>query len=138
MRVDNTITLVVENIGKGKKFEKAALPCPSLTDDVNVARAVATKEPELVVYTAEVSKSKSGDVFVFGGSTSEHWELCGWFSGFREGPDDVWSFDRSVGEMINRGELGDIKNETVIGKLAEFVAVEDAGIESATEGFEAV
>lgn len=40
--------------------------------------------------------------------------------------------------MINRGKFGDIKNKAMVGELAEFVAVESAGVESATERFETV
>ena len=34
-----------------------------------------------------------------------------------------------MGEVIDAGELGNIKNKTVVGKLAEFISVESFGFE---------
>ena len=68
--VNNTITLVVENIGESKEFKKARFSGACLADDIDVARAVATKQTELVVYAAEICHAKGGDVFVGRGVSS--------------------------------------------------------------------
>ena len=43
MGVNDTVALVVENIGEGEKFQKAAFAGAGLTDDVDVAGAVAAE-----------------------------------------------------------------------------------------------
>ena len=55
MRVDDTIALVVENIRECEKFEHTGLTSTGLTDDIDVAGAVAAEHAELVVDAAEVS-----------------------------------------------------------------------------------
>ena len=52
--VDNTVALVIINIGEREKFEESGFTGAGLTDNVNVAGAVAAEKPELVVDAAEV------------------------------------------------------------------------------------
>ena len=52
--VDNTIALIVENVGERKKFEHTGFTGAGLTDDVNMARAVAAEHTELMVDATEV------------------------------------------------------------------------------------
>ena len=55
VRVDDTIALVVENIRECEKFEHTGLTSASLTDDIDVAGAVAAEHTKLVIDAAEVS-----------------------------------------------------------------------------------
>lgn len=105
VRVNNTITLIVKNIRECKKFEHAAFPCSSLTNNINVTRAIATEQAKLMVDPSEISETKGGNVFVVGGDASENGELGGRFGGLGRSPDDIWRLDRGVREMINAGKL---------------------------------
>lgn len=73
-----------------------------------------------------------------GGIAGDERELRRRFGGFGGGPDDVWGFDGSMGEMINGGEFGDIEDEAVVGELTHFVGVEIFSFETAAGEFEAV
>ncbi len=73
--IDDAIALIIIDVGESEKFEEAALPCAGLTNDVDVARAVAAGEAELVVDAAEISEAEGRDVFVVGWVAGENREL---------------------------------------------------------------
>ena len=54
VRIDDTITLVIKNVRKGKKLEQTRLTCTSLADDVNVTRAITAEHTELMVDATEI------------------------------------------------------------------------------------
>ena len=106
--VDNAVTLIVENVGEGEKFEKSRFAGAGLTDNINMARTVATKKSKLMVDATEIRKTKSGDIFVFGRVACKNRKFGRWLGGFRGGPNDIWGFDRGVGKVIDGGEFADV------------------------------
>ena len=54
VRIDDTVTLIIENVRKGKKLEQTRFTCTGLTDDINMTRTVATKHAKLMVDTTEI------------------------------------------------------------------------------------
>ena len=123
MGVDNTVALVVINVGQSEEFEEAAFASAGLTDDIDVAGAVAAGEAELVIDAAKVRETEGGDIFVVGRATGEDGEFGRRLGGASGGPDDVGGLDGSVGKVKNRGELTDIEDKTRVGELAEFIDV---------------
>ena len=67
VRVDDTIALIVKDVGEGEEFEETGFAGAGLTDDIDVAGAVAAEKSELVVDATEIGETKGGDVLVFGG-----------------------------------------------------------------------
>ena len=108
VRVDDTIALIMKNVGEGKKFEHAAFSGAGLADDVNVATAIGAKEAELVVDAAEIGEAEGGDIFVDSVVPCYDGELRGRLGGFAGGPDYIRGFDGGVGEVVNGGELGNV------------------------------
>ena len=136
--VDDTITLIIKDVGKGEELEEAGFSGASLTDDVDVAGAVAAEQAELVVDSAEISETESRNVFVVGRVSGYHRKFSGRFGGFRIGPDDVRGFYACVREVIDGGELANVEDEAIVGELAEFVSIEGFRFERSTEHLKAV
>ena len=82
MGVDDTIALIVKNIGKREQFQEAGFSSAGLADYVDMTTAVASEETELVIDATEVSQAEGGNVFVVGGIAGYEREFCGRFGGF--------------------------------------------------------
>ena len=83
-----------------------------------MARAVTTIETKLMINTTEVGKTEGRNLLVVFGVAGDEGEFSGWFSGFRRSPDDVWGFDCSMWQVVDRSELGDVENEPAVNELA--------------------
>ena len=54
VRINDTVTLIIENIREGKKFEQTRFTGTGLTDDINMTRTVATEHAKLMVDATEI------------------------------------------------------------------------------------
>ena len=72
------------------------------------------------------------------GVAGDEREFRGRFSGFRGSPDNIGGFNASVRQMVDAGELRDIKNEAAIVELTHLILVEVFHFEATAGKFEAV
>ncbi len=83
-----------------------------------------------MINAAEISETKGGNLIIVSIVASDHGEL-GWrFGGLRRSPNDIRGLYRGMGEVIDAGELGDIKDKTTVAELAHFVCVQISGVET--------